>query len=105
MLKEVELVDVKFSGVNDTYTSATALLKDDSGIIEKVALWYDRKFEGVGLRIGDRLSIQLTKQGRWSLKNIIKQSDVDTPVVFPDGIFPNRRTVATADKVAAFLVP
>ncbi len=94
MLKEVELVDVKFSGTNDVITSATALLKDDSGIIENVALWYDRKFLGVGLRIGDRLTIQLNKTGQWSLKGLVKQSDVDTPVVFPDGIFPNRRTVA-----------
>lgn len=107
MMKEAVLEDVVFHGkLPNGASSATALLKDDNGNIEKVTLWYDRKFEGVGLRIGDRLRIQLTKWGQWTLKNIVAQSEVDTPVVFPDGIFPNRQLIAEpVDKVAQYLVP
>lgn len=104
MIKEAVLDDVVFHGVGEEIQSATAILKDANGERIKAPLWYDRKFEGVGLRVGDLLSVFETREGRWSIKSLLKKSEVDTPIVFPKGMFPNVH-VAPVDKVAALLVP
>lgn len=104
MIKEAVLDDVIFHGVGEEIQSATAVLKDANGVRFDAPLWYDRKFEGVGLRVGDLLSIFETREGRWSIKSLLKESEVDTPIVFPEGLFPNVH-VAPVDKVAALLVP
>lgn len=60
---------------------------DEQGTTHTVKIWYDRKFHGLGLRMGDSVAIQQNKRGEWLLKELLAVGDIEQPLDF-DGHFP-----------------